>query len=133
VDPANWGSILGSVVNPAFQQLATAYQRILGGCPAIDPYHLGTLFGTISILQQLQKARPLQPEVSPELKNKRTQFVMRALTDLEFRELIKKDPKKAFGKDELSSEDLQSAAVLDALLPLVDDVINKIAGNLLCT
>jgi len=94
---------------------------------------MGTLFGTISILQQLQKARPLQPEVSPELKKKRTQFVMRALTDLEFRELIKKDPKKAFGKDELSSEDVQSAAVLDALLPLVDDVINKIAGNLLCT
>jgi hypothetical protein len=121
------------MVNPAMQQLATAYQKMLGGCPAIDPHNLGSLFGTISILQQLQQTRASRLEVSEELKKRRKEFVKRALTDLEFRELVKKNPKKAFDKEELSPEDLQSVALLDAVLPLVDDVIDNLAGNLLCT
>jgi hypothetical protein len=133
IDPVNLGSVIGTLASRNVYRFRDIFQRIGGGCPMIDPPELKYLVGTLATLQELTRATSAKAEVRVEDKEKRKAFVMKALTDPEFRNLVRTNPQKAFEKENLTPEDWQSVGRLSALLPMIDDVISNISGAILCS
>ena len=133
IDPINLGSVIGTLAGQNVYRYQDLFQRFGRGCPMIDPIDIRALIGTIATLRELTRAPKAEEKVSSEEREKRKAFVMKALTDPEFRDLVRTNPQRAFEKENLTPEDWQSVGKLGSLLPMIDDVINNISGAILCS
>ncbi len=77
----------------------------------------------------MAKANPVQ--LSDDIKKNR-EFILRALTDPGFRELLKTAPAKAIGKKRLTAKSLQQVHFILKQIEVIEFQIGTLADELLC-